>query len=48
MGNEFYKRYAEFEKKWLSTVNPEPPVEANTVEEARKLFNKYRNAMLDM
>jgi alpha-N-acetylglucosaminidase len=46
MGNDFYKRYAEFEKKWLSTANPEPPVEANTVDEARKLFNRYKDAML--
>ena len=45
-GSDFYKRYAEFEKKWLSTANPEPPVEADTVDEARKLFNKYKDAML--
>lgn len=40
-GNNFYKSYADFEKKWLSTADPEPPTDKNTLEEARKLYNKY-------
>lgn len=40
-GNNFYKSYADFEKKWLSTANPEPPSEKDTLEEARKLYDKY-------
>lgn len=40
-GNEFYKRFAEFEKKWLSTVDPEEPSDGDTVEIARSLIEKY-------
>ena len=47
-GNEFYKAYAEFERKWLSTANPEPPSEENTVDEARRLFEKYKTSMLEI
>lgn len=47
-GNEFYKAYAEFERKWLSTANPEPPTEENTVDEARRLFEKYKTSMLEI
>lgn len=46
-GNQFYKSYAEFERKWLSTANPEPPTDGNTVEAARKLLEKYRRAILE-
>lgn len=46
-GNQFYKNYAEFERKWLSTANPEPPTDGNTVEIARKLLEKYRRAILE-
>lgn len=40
-GNNFYKSYADFEKKWLSTADPEPPTDGDTVSEARKLYKKY-------
>lgn len=46
-GNQFYKNYAEFERKWLSTANPEPPTDGNTVEIARGLLEKYRRAILE-
>lgn len=45
IGNQFYKRYAEFEKKWLSTVDPEKPTDEDTVEIARKLIGKYAKAI---
>lgn len=40
-GNSFYKNYAEFERKWLSTANPEAPTDGDTVEIARRLTEKY-------
>ena len=40
-GNQFYKSYAEFEKKWLSTANPEKPTEDDTVAIAAKLIQRY-------
>ncbi|MBQ2903623.1 MAG: alpha-N-acetylglucosaminidase C-terminal domain-containing protein [Clostridia bacterium] len=46
-GNQFYKNYAEFEKKWLSTVNPDAPSEENTVEAARHMIEKYSRAVLE-
>lgn len=46
-GNQFYKSYAEFEKKWLSTVNPDEPSDGNTVEIARKMLEKYKRAILE-
>lgn len=46
-GNQFYKNYAEFERKWLSTANPDAPSEENTVETARRLLEKYRRAILE-
>lgn len=46
-GNKFYKSYAEFERKWLSTVNPDAPSEENTVETARKMLEKYKRAILE-
>ncbi|MBE6772011.1 MAG: alpha-N-acetylglucosaminidase [Ruminococcaceae bacterium] len=46
-GNQFYKNYAEFERKWLSTANPDAPSEENTVETARNLLEKYRRAILE-
>ncbi len=46
-GNSFYKNYAEFEKKWLSTANPDAPSEENTVEVASRLLEKYRKAILE-
>ncbi len=46
-GNQFYKSYAEFEKNWLSTANPEPPTDGNTVETARRMLEKYRRAILE-
>lgn len=46
-GNQFYKYYADFERKWLSTANPEPPSDKNTVELARGFLEKYRRAILE-
>ena len=46
-GNQFYKNYAEFEKKWLSTANPDAPTDENTVETARHMIEKYRRAVLE-
>ena len=46
-GNQFYKSYAEFERKWLSTANPDAPSEENTVETARALLTKYKRAILE-
>ncbi len=46
-GNQFYKNYAEFERKWLSTANPDEPSEENTVETARNLLEKYKRAILE-
>ena len=46
-GNQFYKNYAEFERKWLSTANPDAPSNGNTVEIARKLLEKYKRAILE-
>lgn len=46
-GNSFYKNYAEFEKKWLSTANPDAPSDENTVELAASLLEKYRKAILE-
>lgn len=46
-GNQFYKNYAEFERKWLSTANPDAPSEENTVETARNLLEKYKRAILE-
>ncbi|MCR5523250.1 MAG: alpha-N-acetylglucosaminidase [Clostridia bacterium] len=47
IGNNFYKSYAEFERKWLSTVDPEKPSEKNTVEVAAKLLEKYAKNITD-
>lgn len=44
-GNQFYKNYADFEKKWLSTANPEPPTDADTLELASELLTKYKKAI---
>lgn len=41
-GSRFYKNYAEFERKWLSTANPEPPSGKNTLEAAKAALEKYR------
>lgn len=46
-GNQFYKNYADFEKKWLSTANPDAPTDTGTVQLAASLAEKYRNAILD-
>ena len=46
-GSQFYKGYADFEKKWLSTTDPEPPTDGNTVEIARRLLEKYKRAILE-
>lgn len=46
-GNQFYKSYAEFERKWLSTANPEAPSNGNTVELARKMLEKYKRAIAE-
>lgn len=46
-GNQFYKNYAEFEKKWLSTANPDAPSDADTVEASRRMIEKYRRAVLE-
>lgn len=46
-GNQFYKNYADFEKKWLSTANPEPPTNGNTVEMARAMLERYKRAILE-
>ena len=39
----FYKSYAEFEQNWLRTADPEPPSDADTVEIAAHLAEKYQN-----
>ncbi len=44
-GNEFYKSCFEFERKWLSTANPEAPSDGDTVETARRLIEKYSKAV---
>ncbi len=41
-GNQFYKYFSDFERKWLSSVNPDEPTNGNTVEIARKLVNEYK------
>ncbi len=41
LGNPFYKSYAEFERKWLSTVDPEKPSGLDTLETAKALAEKY-------
>jgi len=46
-GNQFYKNYADFEKKWLSTANPDAPSEEDTLELARKMLKKYKRAILE-
>lgn len=45
-GNQFYKSYAEFEKKWLSTTNPDEPSGEDTVKLAKELLEKYGKAIL--
>lgn len=44
-GNQFYKSYAEFERKWLSTANPEPPTDGDTLAIAKALIEKYGKAI---
>ena len=39
----FYKSYAEFEQNWLRTADPEPPSDADTIEIAAHLAEKYQN-----
>ncbi|MEE1010813.1 MAG: alpha-N-acetylglucosaminidase TIM-barrel domain-containing protein [Acutalibacteraceae bacterium] len=46
-GNQFYKNYADFEKKWLSNADPEAPSNENTVETARRMLEKYKRAILE-
>ena len=41
LGLAFYKSYAEFEKNWLRTCDPEPPTDGDTVALARRLIEKY-------
>lgn len=40
-GSNFYKGFADFEKKWLSTADPAAPTDGNTIEIARDLIEKY-------
>ncbi len=40
-GSNFYKGFADFEKKWLSTADPAKPTDGDTVELARNLIEKY-------
>ncbi len=47
LGDSFYKSYAEFERKWLSTVNPEKPSDGDTVETARTLAEKYEKTVME-
>ncbi len=42
-GSSFYKNYGEFEKKWLSTANPEAPTEDDTLVIAKRLVEKYKD-----
>lgn len=44
-GNSFYKTYAEFERKWLSSADPAEPTDGDTVEIARRLVEKYTSAI---
>ena len=46
-GNQFYKSFAEFERKWLSTVDPEKPTDGDTVQIARALAEKYEKAITE-
>ena len=46
-GSQFYKNYADFEKKWLSTTNPEPPTDADTLKLAAELLAKYKKAIFE-
>ena len=46
-GNQFYKSFAEFERKWLSTVDPEKPTDVDTVQIARTLAEKYEKAITE-
>lgn len=46
-GNQFYKNYADFEKKWLSTANPEAPSDGDTVKIATELIEKYAKAITE-
>lgn len=41
VGSSYYKSFAEFERKWLSTVNPDEPSGGDTVAIARALAEKY-------
>ena len=40
VGSSYYKSFAEFERKWLSTVNPDEPSGGDTVAIARTLAEK--------
>ncbi len=42
-GNDFCKRFAEFEKKWLATADPAQPTDGDTVAIARELIEKYES-----
>ena len=44
-GNRFYESYAEFERKWLQTVNPDAPTDKNTVELADNILKEYDKAI---
>lgn len=46
-GSQFYKNYADFEKKWLSTANPEPPTDTDTVQLAASLVEKYSKSIVE-
>lgn len=47
IGNKFYKNYEKFERNWLSTANPAPASNEDTVEKARLLIEKYKKAILE-
>lgn len=46
-GNQFYKSYADFEKKWLSTANPDAPTDTDTLQLAASLAEKYKKSILE-
>ncbi len=46
LGDPFYKSFAEFEKNWLRTCDPEPPSGGDTLAVAKRLIAKYSDKIL--
>ena len=46
LGDPFYKSFAEFEKNWLRTCDPEPPSGGATLAVAKRLIAKYSEKIL--